>query len=107
MQNPKTGKPLIWNVPVAEDEGRIVAKNIINAIKGRPLKKYIPWKKYPFILAIGKKYAIADLVFIRFSGLTGWLAKQLVELRYLLFILPFKKALKTWLIGLKYFTSHY
>ena len=106
LVNPATGKSLIWNVPVAEAEGRLVAKNIIREILGKPKKKFIPMKKYPFILAVGKKYAIADLVFIKFSGFLGWLLKQLVELRYLLFILPPGKALETWFKGLKYFSSN-
>lgn len=101
-----TGKPLIWNVPVAETEGRLAAQNIIRAIAGKPKKKFVPMRKYPFILAVGKKYAIADLIFIKFSGFWGWFLKQLVELRYLLFILPPIKALKIWLKGLKYFSSN-
>lgn len=104
--NPKTGKPLIWNVPVAEAEGRLVAKNIFREIRGKPLKKFIPLKKYPFILAIGKKYAIADLVVIQVCGFFGWCLKQLAELRYLLFILPFSKAIKTWLACMRIFTSN-
>lgn len=104
--NPKTGKPLIWNVPVAETEGRLVAKNITRAIQGKPLKKFVPLKKYPFILAVGKKYAIADLVIIRIAGRLGWCLKQLVELRYLLHILPIKKVIVTWLRGETYFMSN-
>lgn len=104
--NQKTGKPLIWNVPVAETEGRIVAKNIIRAINRKPLKKFVPLKKYPFILAVGRKYAIADLVIFRTAGRLGWCLKQLIELRYLLHILPIKKAIATWLRGETYFMSN-
>ncbi len=94
--NPKTQKPLAWNVPAAEAEGRIVAKNICRAIEGKTEKRFSPPSKYPFILAIGSKYAIADLLFVCFWGRSGWFAKQLVELRYLLFILPPHQALRTW-----------
>lgn len=104
--NPKTGKPLVWNVPVAEAEGRLVAQNILHAIRKESLERFVPFKKYPFILAIGKKYAIADLVIIRISGFCGWFLKQLAELRYLLFILPIKKAIITWLRGERYFISN-
>lgn len=104
--NPKTGKPLVWNVPVAEAEGRLAAHNILRAIRNEPLKKFVPLKQYPFILAVGKKYAIADLVIIRIAGFLGWFLKQLAELRYLVFILPFKKAMVTWLRGEKYFISN-
>ena len=94
--NPHTQKPVIWNVPVAEQEARIAAGNILRSIAGKPLVRFKPWKKYPFILAVGKKYAIADLIIFRFWGLSGWIAKQLVELRYLLSVLPLKKALPLW-----------
>lgn len=104
--NPKTGKPLVWNVPVAEAEGRLTVKNILRVIRGEPLKRFVPFKKYPFILAVGKKYAIADLVIIHISGFLGWFLKQLAELRYLLFILPIKKAIITWLRGERYFISN-
>src|SRR3989344_4136626 len=37
----RTDKPLIWNVPVAEQEGRIAAHNIISLIEKKPLKKIV------------------------------------------------------------------
>ena len=106
FQNPKTGKPLPGNIPVAEGEAGLVARNILLKIKNRPLQKFRPMKKYPFVLAIGKKYAVADLIFLRFSGLLGWLIKQLVELRYLLFILPVGKALTRWIWCIKLYNSN-
>lgn len=104
--NPLTKKPLAWNVPAAEAEGRSAAENIIREISGKAKKEFSPLKKYPYVLAIGKKYAIADLVFVRFSGLLGWCAKQLIEFRYLLLILPLKQALRMWLKGLGVFGSN-
>lgn len=104
--HPKTNKPLVWNVPAAEAEGRFVAQNILRAITEKPLKKFTPLKRYPFILAVGNKYAIADLIVVRFWGLLGWVAKEFVELRYLLFILPMQTAFTIWFKGLKYFTSN-
>ncbi len=91
--NPHTQKPVVWNVPAAEQEAKSAAVNILRAIKEKPLIPFIPSRKYPFILAVGKKYAIADLVIFRFWGLSGWIAKQLVEFRYGLSVLPLKKAL--------------
>ncbi|MDP3778522.1 MAG: NAD(P)/FAD-dependent oxidoreductase [bacterium] len=91
--NPRTQKPVIWNVPAAEQEAKSAAINILRSIKEKPLIPFIPSKKYPFILAVGKKYAIADLVIFRFWGLSGWIAKQLIEFHYGLSVLPLKKAL--------------
>lgn len=94
--SPWTGEVLPWNVPIAEDEARIVAKNLIAEIMGNKKVPFTPWKQYPFILALGRKYAIADFVYFRLSGRLAWAAKLLVELRYLAFILPFAEALSTW-----------
>ena len=93
VTNPFTQKPVIWNVPAAESQAKIAAVNIIRSIAGKPLIPFKPAKKYPFVLAIGKKYAIADLIIFRFWGFSGWFTKQLVELRYALSVLPLKKAL--------------
>lgn len=94
--DPRTGALLPWNIPVAEASARHVAKNIIRGIRGLPLQPFRPLRRYPYILAVSKKYAIADLVFVRFSGFMGWIAKILVELRYLLSILPPVKAFERW-----------
>ncbi len=104
--NPRTGKPLLWNVPVAEAEGRLAAKNILLALRGLTLQKFSPLKKYPYILAVGGGYAIANLLFIRFSGFGGLVTKALVELRYLIFILPLRKALATWFRAVKYYSAN-
>lgn len=86
------------NVPVAEGEARHLAKNIIRELTGHKKRPFRPMSHYPYILAVGKKYAVADLVLIRFWGILGWIAKLLVELRYLLFILPLRKAIRVWVI---------
>ncbi|MBI2054503.1 MAG: FAD-dependent oxidoreductase [Candidatus Sungbacteria bacterium] len=94
--NSDTGKPLPWNVPIAEAEARVAAKNVLADINQSKKETFRPWKKYPFILAVGRKYAIADLIYIRASGVIAWGLKLLVELRYLVFILPLASALAIW-----------
>mgnify|MGYP001574676639 FL=1 len=104
--HPKTKQPVGGNVPVAEAEARIAAKNIVRAIAGERPASFRPLANYPFILAVGGKYALTDLVILKFSGFLGWLAKQLVELRYLLFILPWGKAFRMWLRAVYYSTRN-
>ena len=106
FQNPRTKQFVPWNVPAAEAEGRTVAKNILRAIAHRPLCPFHPPKSYPFVLAVGEKYAIADLVFLRFWGLLGWMTKLLVELRYLFFILPPGEALRVWWRKVRLYVSN-
>lgn len=92
----ETQKPLPWSVPVAESQGRHAAREIIRAIRGEKPRPFMPRRRYPFILAVGKKYALADLVCVRLGGFAGWCAKQLVELRYLFFLLPWPRAVALW-----------
>ena len=96
FMNLETQKPLPWNAVAAEEEARVASANIIADILGSSPRPYNPPKKYPFILAVGKKYAFADLVFVHISGLPAWLLKQLIELKYFFFILPPLQALSTW-----------
>ena len=102
----KTGKPLPQNVPVAQVQARAVARNIVRVIEGKPKIPFRPAKKYPHVLAVGKKYAIADLIFIRFWGFAGWCAKLLIELRYFLFILSFPHAIRLWLKSIRAYISN-
>ncbi len=106
FRHPKIGKPLPKNVPVAEAQARLVAKNVVSEISGAKPQPFRPLTQYPYILAVGGKYALTDLIILRLSGFLGWMAKQLVELRYLLFILPWPKALKIWLQSVYYYTRN-
>ncbi len=85
-----------WTIPAAEHEGRYIAHELIREISGKKKNPFRPFKNYPFILAVGKKYAIADFAFIRLSGFAGWLVKILAELRYFTLILPFPRAVRMW-----------
>lgn len=104
--HPKTGRPLPGNIPVAEAGARIAAQNIIAGMTGGKRRPFRPLANYPFILAVGRKYAVTDLVIVKFFGFLGWIAKQLVELRYLLSILPWSKAIRTWFRTVYYSTTN-
>ena len=99
--DPATGKGLPWNIPVAEFQAKVAARNIIADIRSEPKQTFRAMANYPFILAVGGKYALTDLVIIRLSGLLGWLAKQAVELRYLLAILGPRQAFALWMKTLR------
>lgn len=100
------GKPVPMVARAAIIQGAVAAKNIINDIKGRkPHSKYNP-KKYPYIIPIGGKYAIAKIGPLVITGFFGWILKGLVELNYLDSIMPLGRALKIWLKGLKIFIQN-
>jgi NADH dehydrogenase len=104
--HPETKRPLPWNVPVAQSEGRHVGREILRAMRGASPRPFRPRRQYPFILAVGRKYALADLVYVRFGGFAGWCAKQLVQLRYFLFILPWPHAIRLWWQNLSVYRSN-
>lgn len=101
-----SGKPLPSNIPVAEGQARKTVKNILRTMAGKNKKPYRARTRYPYILAVGNKYAVADIIILRFAGFFGWLLKQLVELRYLMFILPLRKAIPMWIYTIKTYSAN-
>ncbi|MEK7464194.1 MAG: FAD-dependent oxidoreductase [Patescibacteria group bacterium] len=111
--NSETGKPMPAVARVAIDEGEIVSRNIIERIKeekGLILKAkksfYEPPREYPYIIPTGGKSAVAKVGSLIISGFLGWVLKGLVELNYLVSIMPPWKALTLWFKGLKIFIKN-
>ena len=90
--DPKTLKPVPALAYVAVDQGKVVAKNIINLIKGARMIDYSPFYS-AWIAPVGGKYALAHIGGrLLFKGLLGWLAREIVDFRYMVSILSFKNA---------------
>lgn len=106
MYNQKTGDPVPGVARVAISQANVVAENISRDIRG--IDKHVEYKPmdYPYIAPVGGKYAIAKFGPIVISGLLGWLLKGLVELNYLVSIMPTTIALTTWMKGLKIFIQN-
>lgn len=96
--DPKTNRPVPATAHFAIEQGKIAGRNIARLLTKKPLLIFEPHSS-PTIIPIGGKYALAVLNGFKFSGFFGWLAKIFVELSYLATILPFSKALRTWLQG--------
>lgn len=112
LYNPETGDPTPSVARIAITQGKIAAHNIIESIKKKEgftekemFKKY-KYKKYPYIIPIGGKYAVAKIGPFVVSGFIAWIFKGIVELNYLISILPFFKAFKIWIKGLKVFIKN-
>lgn len=113
MVNPETGSPMPSVARVAIDEGTIAVMNIIERIKEEKgliakAKKYFykPPKEYPYIIPVGGKFAVVKIGPFIISGFFGWVLKGLVELNYLISILPIVKATSVWCKGLKTFIKN-
>ncbi len=112
MLDPRTGEPVPMVARAAIEQADVVAYNILGDIllhEGRvhvhKRMNYRP-RDYPYVVPVGGKYAIAHVGFFIISGFFGWMFKGLVELYYLLSILPFWKAMRTWIRGLWIFVQN-
>lgn len=103
--DPQSGMPMPGVARAAIVQGGIAAMNILSSIRGGATKKYHP-RHYPYIIPIGGKYAIAKIGPVVVSGFLGWTLKGLVELNYLLSIMPAWRAFKTWIKGLLIFVQN-
>lgn len=78
----QTGEPLPGVSPVAIQQGRHAARNVLAMIKGRKPRRFHYWDKGS-IATIGRNKAVADLKFMRLSGLPAWLAWLFVHIIFL------------------------
>ncbi len=112
FMNPKTGKAMPGVARAALSQATVAAKNIISEIlerenQTRRVKRYtFRPMDYPYVIPIGGKYAIAKIGPILITGFLGWFIKGLVELNYLLSIMPLGHAIKTWFKGLRIFIKN-
>ena len=78
----KDGKSLPGVSPVAIQQGRHAAHNILHMIEhGRPQRFYY-WDKGS-MATIGRNRAVADLNVVHFSGFPAWLAWLFIHILYL------------------------
>jgi len=78
----QTGQPLPGVSPVAMQQGRHAARNILAMIEGRNPQRFWYWNKGS-MATIGRNKAVADLNFVHFSGLPAWLAWLFVHIIFL------------------------
>jgi NADH dehydrogenase len=79
----QSGKPLPGVAPVAIQQGRHAAKNILRATRG---EKPLPFKYLDkgTLATIGRAAGVADLGKLKFSGLFAWLAWLFVHIFFLI-----------------------
>jgi NADH dehydrogenase len=78
----QTGNPLPGISPVAMQEGRHAARNVLAMIKRRKPQRFHYWDKGT-MATIGRNKAVADLKFMHLSGLPAWLAWLFVHIVFL------------------------
>ena len=78
----KDGKPLPGVSPVAIQQGRHAAHNILRMIAGAKPQRFYYWDKGS-MATIGRNKAVADLNIVHFSGFPAWLAWLFIHVLYL------------------------
>jgi NADH:ubiquinone reductase (H+-translocating) len=76
------GKPLPGVAPVAIQQGEYAARLIRKRLQGKSGEPFHYWDKGN-LATIGRRSAVADFGFTRFSGPIAWLAWLFVHLMYL------------------------
>jgi NADH:quinone reductase (non-electrogenic) len=79
----QNGNPLPGVCPVAIQQGRHVARNILRAIQGLPTEVFHYHDKGN-LATIGRAHAVADLGRLRISGIWAWLAWLFVHVFFLI-----------------------
>src|SRR3989440_1021530 len=85
----QTGEPLPGVSPVAMQQGRHAADNILGMLDGRKPQRFWYWDKGS-MATIGKNKAVADLHWLHLSGLPAWLVWAFV---HILFLVGFRNRL--------------
>jgi len=78
------GKPLPGVSPVAMQEGRYVARLIKMKTAGEDSSKPFFYKDKGNLATVGRKFAVADLGFVKLSGFVAWVAWLLVHIYFLI-----------------------
>ncbi len=73
------GKPLPGLAPVAQQQGRHAARNIVRLIQHQPAGQF-RYRDYGNMATIGRGAAIADFGWLHLSGFIGWLAWLFVHI---------------------------
>ncbi len=92
-----TERPVPQVAPAAVAQGRLVARNIVARMDGRPLQPYIPVQS-GYVFPIGGRWAVSTIGF-RASGFVGWMMRKFVDLRYFFSIVSFRNAFRVWYRG--------
>ncbi len=79
----KDGKPLPGISPVAIQQGRHAAQNILRMIEHARPQRFYYWDKGS-MATIGRNRAVADLNFVHFSGFPAWLTWLFVHVFFLI-----------------------
>jgi NADH dehydrogenase len=102
--NPYSGKPYPPTAQYAIRQGQLAAKNIINSIEGKKLKR-IKYKTRGTMATIGKRVGVAKIFGFKFKGLIAWMLWRSFYLSKLPMLKKKLRILGDWFIGLIFYSD--
>lgn len=90
--------PFSGTAQTAIYDGRYVAQVIAHSMRGKTIPQHAP-RQIPYVVPIGAHWAVFTYKKIVLSGKLFWWLRQIIDLKYLLTILPLGKALNVWREG--------
>ncbi|MBP9827664.1 FAD-dependent oxidoreductase [Patescibacteria group bacterium] len=76
----------------AHEQASFFGRELLRAVRGGTMRVYQPPKQWYVAVAVGGKYAVADLKVWRTSGYLGFLLRRIADVRYYYAILPWHEA---------------
>lgn len=99
------GKPAPMLAQIAVKQGEILAENIVADIEGKQ-KKQFRLRLKGVVIPLGGKYALLKKGNFVFKGFFIWMLQRLIDLAYLMSILPLGFAIRKWLHDTNVFTGN-
>lgn len=96
--DPGTEHPLPQIAPIAVEQGRLAAVNILHTLRGESLSVYQP-RPHGYVIPIGGMWAISSSGGHHLRGFAAWLVRKWVDLRYFLSILRPRDAWRVFTMG--------
>jgi NADH dehydrogenase len=79
----QTGKPLHGIAPVALQQGRFIAKNILKELEGKPREKFHYIDKGQ-LATIGRNNAVLEIGRLKLGGFLAWMVWLFIHIYYLI-----------------------
>jgi NADH dehydrogenase len=79
----QTGKPLHGIAPVALQQGRFIAKNILKELEGKPREKFHYIDK-GLLATIGRNNAVLEIGRLKLGGFLAWMVWLFIHIYYLI-----------------------
>lgn len=86
---------------VAVEQARLTAQNIIRMKNSQPLQSWAGRLKWPAVIPLGGRRAVAEFGPLCLRGLGAYLLRKAADARYLFSILPPRYAFRVWWQGAK------